>query len=180
MLREEKKTADYLQDIRDGNDIDVNYSKVVRELDCLNILLKRDVDEETEGSFKQVKPYTPGQVADMLLAAKAAKKVVENLMDDVGRVAAAYQSHLISVFDKMDVDKFSTESGSVSVKDSPTFKVVDPKALMKWIKENGYTNKLILHSKTLASIGQERLQAGEPLPDGVVYDTFKKVNTRRK
>ena len=87
---------------------------------------------------------------------------------------------MVSIFDKSDVEKCSATIGSVSVKDEFSFKVVDMDLLKKWCEVNGYSNRITVHSKTVASIGKERLVAGKPLPDGVTSDTFKKVNTRKK
>ena len=70
MLDQEKKTNDFLEDIRQFKEIQFDPYHVGEQADIINQLLRRPEIEDPETGEKSVPEYTVGQISDLFLAMK--------------------------------------------------------------------------------------------------------------
>lgn len=93
---------------------------------------------------------------------------LDEIVKEVNLRIEAIQQLMTDQFEVEDLSGVRmADGGLVSQIKEPYPKVEDKSKFLKWCIDNGLSNQLSLHVKTMESIVKQRLLDGEPEPDGV-------------
>ena len=123
--------------------------------------------KENQTAYKR---HTIAELATEFFEARKRKKVFEERLADSNLLIAALEGLILAALEDSDVSMIRLEGSDASIfrKSTAYPKVVDKKALFAWIKANKATHLVGVMHQSLKSFVNERLQAGESLPPGVV------------
>jgi hypothetical protein len=114
--------------------------------------IKDTIDPALDAADLAWKVYEAREVRD---AAKQAHSAAHD-------VVTAYEQLMMNKFLENKTPAMTLDNGgSVSVSIQPYARVHDPAAFRQWCHENGYSDSLNMHAKTVNAIAKQRLDANE-------------------
>lgn len=117
---------------------------------------------------ESVVELTASQLARRYAQLRASEEVIEKQLKDVKFELEAITQLLISRYEEEGTSSVRLDDGTaVSVIIEPKANVVDKEAFRLWCLEQGLERSLQLPWSTTNALTKERLQNGEPEPDGV-------------
>ena len=137
------------------------------------------VDEVKTGIRAQ--QLSPSTIAQTVATLREKKAQWEAQLATVQLQLEAHHQMLIDIFDEAGLDSLKLKSGqSVRTQIEPYAAVKDKVVFKEWCHSNGYSDLMTLPWQTTNSITKDRLQEGEPEPDGVeVYARTKVVLSKK-
>lgn len=137
------------------------------------------VEEVKKGIRAQ--QLSPSIIAQTVATLREKKAQWEEQLATVQLHLEAHHQMLIDIFDEAGLDSLKLKSGqSVRTQIEPYASVKDKVVFKEWCHTHGYSDLMTLPWQTTNSITKDRLQEGEPEPDGVeVYARTKVVLSKK-
>tara|TARA_R110000824_G_scaffold46873_3_gene134246 strand:+ start:373 stop:843 length:471 start_codon:yes stop_codon:yes gene_type:complete len=111
---------------------------------------------------------SPSDIATRVVNLRKQKSEVEASLSEVNLTLEAHIQMLINIYDEAGVENLKLASGhAIRTQVEPNAVVKDKEAYRHWCLSHGYEELMALPWQTTNSLTKDRLQEGEPEPDGV-------------
>lgn len=135
----------------------------------------QDKVEAVKGPLRSAR-LSPAEIAFEVVSLRAEKSSKESELSDINLQLEARHQLLIDIYDEAGVETLKLSSGhSVRTQVEPSAVVKDKEVYRKWCVKNGYSELMSLPWQTTNSLTKERLEDGNPEPDGVEIFSRTKV-----
>jgi hypothetical protein len=121
---------------------------------------------------------TPGELIQEYSDLKKAKEALEEQVKDINNQMTAIEFKLIPAMEEQDIDKLSTNVGTVTLKVEMYPQVDDMTALIKWAYENDRPD--ILQKRVGSKAFKEYFEEENEYPDGISTYEKKGISFRKK
>ena len=119
---------------------------------------------------------SPAAIASEVVGLRAKKASKESELSEINLLLEAHHQLLIDVYDEAGVENLKLASGhSVRTQVEPNAVVKDKEVYRKWCLNNGFGELMSLPWQTTNSLTKERLEEGNPEPDGIEIFSRTKV-----
>jgi hypothetical protein len=146
--------------------------RVQEKVDLIKRAILEDYAAEHNGALPPAS-YFAREWADL----RAAKDAVESQLSAINHQIEAYTQLAAAQYDAEGVDKIRLDDGEAPrLSYEPYASVEDNDKFLEWCIKNGYRRSLTLPWQTRTAIAKDRIESGEPLPDGIkVWSRIKMV-----
>jgi|TARA_R110000824_G_scaffold1386_3_gene7035 hypothetical protein len=111
---------------------------------------------------------SPSDIATRVVDLRKKKAEIEGNLSEVNLTLEAHHQLLINIYDEAGVENLKLASGhAIRTQVEPNAVVKDKEVYRRWCLANGYDELMALPWQTTNSLTKDRLQDGEPEPDGV-------------
>ena len=111
---------------------------------------------------------SPSDIATRVVDLRKQKAEIEASLSEVNLILEAHHQLLIDAYDEAGVENLKLASGhAIRTQVEPNAVVKDKEMYRRWCLTNGYDELMALPWQTTNSLTKDRLQDGEPEPDGV-------------
>jgi hypothetical protein len=109
------------------------------------------------------------ELSELLMQHKARKAEREKRISEEDNAAIkALELLILKALEGQGVESFRDPAGRLfNSKPEPSFKILDPVAVDKWIDEQGYSDLRKVDTNTLKALFRKALEAGTDIPEGV-------------
>jgi len=106
------------------------------------------------------------------------KEELTKAAKEIGQLMDRIQGTILSKMDEEEIESFKTDTITIGVKETIKPKVADWPSVFDWIYEGGRFQLLMKSMNSRAF--REIVENGDPLPDCIEIESFKKMTRRRK